>query len=115
MADNPPEPEQNPNPQPRQESARATPAPAPSLDIGAEIRKALDSMVESGEIEFGTDAGPAPSRPAAIPNEDEETRFERFLAARDAKNSRDSEEKAFRDRVTKQLDKKPRWWEPWRP
>jgi hypothetical protein len=115
----PPDPEERTSPpQPRQESRSNPPsAPATGFDIGAEIRKALDAMVQGGEIEFGTEEQSAPQRNWAgpIPNEDEETRFERFLAARDAKNNRDSEEKAFREKVTKQLDRKPRWFEPWRP
>lgn len=103
---------------PSQRPESRNPAPAPSIDFGAEIRRALDSMIESGEIEFGTETPSSqPARPSAppAPQEDDETRFERWLEARENRSRRDQEEKAFRERVTKSLDRKPRWFEPWRP
>lgn len=115
--DEAPEQESQPTPS-RAEPGHPAPSQSPQIDFGAEIRKALDQMVRSGEIEFGneTEAPSGPSRQPPPPaGEDDETRFERWLEARENRARRDQEEKSFRERVTKKLEQKPRWFEPWRP
>jgi hypothetical protein len=115
--DQPPDEEGTSPPQPRSESrqnARPEAGGAPAIDFGAEVRKALDGMIQGGEIEIGTEQPPEPRRNWGGV-EDDEARCERWRATREAKNKTDTEEKAFRDRITKKLDAKPRWHQPWRP